>query len=164
LIARICAADHPGQFLYPAILVEPLHGCDRSAAADALLDRKVARAGGRDLRQMRNAQDLEALAERPEFVADHSRHPSADPRVDFVEDQRLPRLICRGERLEGEHHSRQLPAGDDTRQRPQLLARVWREVELPRVDPAFRPAALLLAGREAYFETRLLHRQVRQLV
>ena len=44
----------------------------------------------------------------------------------------------RGQRLDREHDARQLAAGDDARQRPQLLARVGRDEELGRVDAARR--------------------------
>ena len=60
----------------------------RHHLADSILAMPV----GRNLREMSDAEDLEAVAERPELPADRVRDPAADPDVDLVEDQRLPRL------------------------------------------------------------------------
>ena len=52
-----------------------------------------------------------------------------------------PELGGGGERLERQHHPRQLAARRDTSERPELLAGIRRQVELPRVNPRARTTA-----------------------
>ena len=72
------------------------------------------------------------IAERAQSQADNVGHASANARVDFVKDERLPRLIPRGHRLQRQHHTRQFPAGDNPRQRSEILPWVGRHEELAR--------------------------------
>ena len=67
---------------------------------------------------------------------------AADAGVDLVEDERLARSVGRGQRLQREHDPRELAAGGDARQGPEVFARVRRDVELPLVDPAFASSRL----------------------
>ena len=46
-----------------------------------------------DLREVRDAQHLEPLAQQPETAADDVRDGAADAGVDLVEDQRLAGLV-----------------------------------------------------------------------
>src|SRR5262245_23903306 len=84
-----CAAgEHSRELLDATAEVERLDvGAHRSIVA-ALGDAEVRVGEGRDLRQMRNAEHLTVLAERLQQLADGRCYGSADPRVDFVEDER----------------------------------------------------------------------------
>ena len=76
---------------------------------------------------MRHAQDLVTAGQGPQAPTDRVRTPSADPRVDLVEDEDR-RLVRLGQDLlDRERDPRQLAAGRDPGQRPRRLARVRRQ-------------------------------------
>ena len=119
--------------------VEPLHARDRTIAANRLLNSELRRAARGDLREVGNAQHLEPRAKSLEPRAYDVRNAAADARIDFVEDQRLPRRVFRRKRLEREHHARQLAAGHDAGKGPEIFSRVRRDEELRMVDAAVAP-------------------------
>ena len=80
-------------------------------------DGEVRRASGRDLGEVGDAQDLKALAKPSELLPHHRCDPSTNARIDFVEDESLVRLLRGGERLQREHHTRELTTRDDAGER-----------------------------------------------
>ena len=80
----------------------------------------------RDLRQVRDAQHLRALAERAQLATDDFRDAAADAGVDFVEHQAGQRVGLRRGDLDREADARQFAAGSDFRERPGRLTRGWR--------------------------------------
>ena len=119
LLPGIGPAHHPRDLVDPLPRPSRVTEVTVRGPATRLLDVEVGRAGGGNLRQVRDAEDLEALAERAQLLAHHRRDPPADAGVDLVEDERLARLVGRGQRLQRQHHARQLAAGHDARQRPE---------------------------------------------
>ena len=116
-----------------------------------------------DLWEVRNAQHLESTAERTKTRADNVGDPPADPGIHFIEDQGLAGCIGCGERLQGQHDTRELAARDDAGQRPQVLAGVRRNEELRFIDAALAPAVgRELAFVEADLEPRARHRELRE--
>src|SRR5436190_5518995 len=110
------AAQHPRQFFDAAAAIEPLHGRLRPAALDPLLDLKVRVGARRDLRQVRDAEDLERGSEGAELASDDVGDTPADSSVHFVENEprsgRARQAIAgvaepvprrRRQRLDGEH-------------------------------------------------------------
>src|SRR5688500_7689143 len=158
------AANHPRDLLHPSVGVQALDRCRGAVAADVLLDAEVRGGPGRDLRQVRDAQDLEVPPERGEVLADDLGDAPADAGVHFVEDERhLVEGLLAGtsshrpgfpdrHRLQRQHDTRELAAGDDPRQGPRLLPRVGRDVELRLVDAPLGPRVL---GERAIVEADL---------
>jgi hypothetical protein len=67
----------------------------------------------------------------------------------------------RRQRLDGEHDARQLAAGDDPRQRPQVFSRIRRQEKLALVDTARGPQRLGdWPVRQSHLEPGLFHGQV----
>jgi hypothetical protein len=112
---------------------------------------------------MGDAQHLGRLAQPAKLLPHHRGGAAADAGVDFVEDQRAPRLVAGAEGLERQHHPRQLATRGDAGQRLGRLSEVGREEELAVVDAAGVPARPVLLGGEPQFEAGPGHRQVRQL-
>ncbi len=126
---------------------------------------------GRDLRQVGDAQDLKRGAQRPQLAPDDVGYPTANARIDLVENQTrggVARRTIGGaaeavarrrhECFDGEHDARQLAARHDPGERTQILARIGRDEELRSVGPARRPGALRRQRiAESYFEARLVH-------
>ncbi len=109
---------------------------------------------------MCDAQHLEPLAQRPEPAADDLRHAPADAGVHLVEDQRLAGRLAHGQRLQRQHDTGQLAAGDNPCKRPQLFPGIWRNVELGAVNPAFAPfVGTNLGAVEANVKPCALHRE-----
>src|ERR1700737_4308768 len=54
--------------------------------------------------------------------------------VDFVKDHRCDTAPLRFEAFQREHHARQLATRSDAREWHRRLAKVWREMELDRVE------------------------------
>src|SRR5687768_15550243 len=81
------AADHAGNLIDASLVVQPVDGGDCPVAAYMLLDAELRRGTGGDLRQVRDAEHLEIVAQPPQLRPDHVRHSPADTGVHFVEDQ-----------------------------------------------------------------------------
>ena len=141
-----------GQLGYSTLFAESLDGCRGAAVPDVLRDMVVGGGVRRDLREVGDAQHLEALGQRAEHPAHAVGDGAADAGVHLVEYQRLPGAIGRRERLEPQHHPRQLAARRRFRQRAGLLAGIRGEVELDLVDTARAPA---LGGQRRVRETGL---------
>ena len=98
----------------------------------------------RDLRQMRHAEHLlPRLCHSPELFGNLLCRPSADARVDFIEDQRRDRVLLRQHVLHRQHDPRQLAAGRDLCHRPERLAHVGRHQEPHKVKPCLLRLLLL---------------------
>ncbi len=80
-------AKHAAHFLDSASIIEPRHGCFRTAALDVLLDPEVRVGVCRNLRQVRDAEHLERGAEDAQLPSHDVGDPPADAGVDLVEDQ-----------------------------------------------------------------------------
>ncbi len=65
---------------------------------------------GRDLRQVRDREDLMMRGNASHRVADLEADTTADACVDLVEDERRHAIRARQDRLEREHHARELAA------------------------------------------------------
>ena len=138
------------------------HCRQRPPLADCLGDAVVRPAVGGDLRQVRDAEHLEPVAERAAAVRPTtSATAPADAGVHLVEDQRLARRVGGRERLERQHDPRQLAARRDARQGPQVLAGIRRDVELRLVD-ARAPSTVASSerGREPDLAPRARHGQI----
>ena len=106
------AGDHAGDFVGAGAVVEEADLHLGAAAGLALFDDKVLIGEGGDLRQVGDAEDLLALAEGFELLADGFGGAASDTDVDFVEDQRarggfflaFGGAFFDGD-LEGEHHA-----------------------------------------------------------
>ncbi len=123
---------------------------------------------GRDLGQVGDAQDLLPRGHRLELPAHHLGDPAADAGVHLVEHEREPRGIGAHDGLEPQHDARQLPTGGDARQRTQLLSGVRGEQELRPLESPLGPLGRIHDGLrvrrgEGHLETRLFHRQLREL-
>src|SRR5258706_7586573 len=165
--------DHTRHLFDTACVIEALDARHGPAPAHGLLDHELRVPARRNLREVRDAEDLELFAERLQPRTDDIRHPAADAGVHFVEDQR-PGARARGrraprragrvsgrERLEREHYTRQFASGHDARERPQILTRVRRDEELRLVDAALAPGLRRqLAVVEAHLEPRARHREL----
>ena len=112
--ARFCgdfaAAKHAREFLEPIRCAEL-----REVAADrmraSLLRNAIVRVGARrDLRQMRDAQDLPLGAELPEQTPDRRGDGAADPGIDLVKNQRRYRADLGEHCLDCQTEPRQLTA------------------------------------------------------
>src|SRR5689334_20082889 len=88
----------------------------------------------RNLRLMRDAQDLVGLRERLQFQPDGLGDAPANASVNFVEDNRARKSRGARTRLEHEHEARGLAARSDLRERPKWFAGVRGEVELDAVE------------------------------
>ena len=104
-----------------------------------------------------------ALSLRPTTSATRPPMPASTSSNTSV----LPGVVQAGHGVQGQQDARQLAAGGDPRQRPQLLAGVGREQRTPPLSmPALGPAGRVVgvAGRhiglEADLEAGLLHRQL----
>src|SRR6185295_13722438 len=86
-IADCLAAEHPRDFVDAAGLVEAADRRPRPSAIHTLVDCEVRIGVGGDLRQVRDAEDLERGAERTQLAADDVGDAAADAGVDLVEDQ-----------------------------------------------------------------------------
>src|SRR5712692_5125413 len=69
-----------------------------------------------------------------QLAADDLGNCTAHTGVDFVEDHRCDAATLRFKAFQREHHARQLAARSDSREGHRRLAKVWREIELDRVE------------------------------
>ena len=69
---------------------------------------------GRDLRQVRDAQDLMEARQLFQLAADDLGNGAADARVHLVENHRGDAAALRLETLEREHHAREFAARRDS--------------------------------------------------
>jgi len=96
------AAEHPCDLLDASGLVQLGHGRAGFIAAAGLVHEQVVVSLRSHLRQVRDGQDLAALAEAAQQLADDFRGRAADANIDFVEPQRRhARRLC------GDHLDRQ---------------------------------------------------------
>ena len=110
-----------------------------------------------NLRQVRDAQDLEHRTKCLELAPDYVGDSPSDTGVHLVEYEargpnamqpgpRKARLAlkphAKSQRLDREHDPRELAARRDACERPQILAWVGRDEELCRVDPIPCPRGL----------------------
>src|SRR3954453_84024 len=100
-------AEHAAQLRHDSVALERLDRGERGVRLGRLLDPVVARRERGDLGQVRDAEDLPAVAERPKPLAYGPRRLPADPRVHLVEHERA-RLAGARDRHQREHHARQL--------------------------------------------------------
>ena len=87
---------------------------------------------------------------------------AADARVDLVEDQRRALAVRLGEGLDRQHQAREFAAGDDARQRAEVLAWVWRHKELYADQVLAGPHCSAGERLEPHVEARSPHRQLAQ--
>src|SRR5262249_58604713 len=108
-----------------------LDGDRRRPAGDLLAYPEVVVGVARHLRQVGDGEDLAAVGQALELLAEGRGLGAADPGVHLVEDEgRAPRLALAARReLEGEVDARELAPRGDARERPRLLARVGGEEE-----------------------------------
>ena len=104
-------ADHPGNLVHAGRFAQAVNRRHGSTPTYILLDPEVGRRLRRDLRQMGDAQHLKALAKRTQSRPHDVGNASANAGINFIEDERLSRLVARGHGLEGEHYTRQFAAG-----------------------------------------------------
>ena len=123
-----------------------------SAALDSFLDLEVCVGVRRNLRQVRDAQDLERRPQRAKLATHDIGDSPADSGVDFVEDQTRRAVTRRplagfneavargcGQRLDRQHDPRQLSPRHDSREWSKLLTRIGRDIELQLVHALRRP-------------------------
>jgi hypothetical protein len=120
----------------------------------------VGRAVRRDLREVRDAEDLEASRQTLKPGSDDVGDRATDSGVHFVEDEGLAGRVGRGQRLEREHDPGELPAGGNPRERFHVLAGIRRDIELRLLNAPFRPLRLPLRGRKPDLTARAAHRKV----
>src|SRR5207247_9273730 len=82
----LLSAEHPPH-LFPALLVVQRLDPRVCRVARDLLDAEVAVRDARDLREMRDRDDLSARGKAAQCLADGVRGASADAGVDLVEDE-----------------------------------------------------------------------------
>ena len=104
-LEELFAAEHPLQLVAALGVVEQLDARARRVAGH-LLDAEVALGEARDLRQVRDRDDLGALGQALERAADGVRGLAADARVELVEDERR----AARDRGDGERDPRELAA------------------------------------------------------
>src|SRR6185369_5167333 len=104
-------------------------------AGDVLLEPEVDVGERGDLRQVGDAEDLAAGAERPQPLADDAGGVAADAGVDLVEDQGAGRAGA-AEVAERQHHPRELAARGGVADRRRLDPRVRRQPQLDRLAAA----------------------------
>ena len=152
-------AEHAGDFL---CAIFGRHGGERgnrAAADNGFADDEMRRGGGRNLRQMGNAEHLAAGTDLAHLRADGMRDFAADVRVDFVEDEH-GHFVLRGKGgLEREHHAGNFATGGDGAQRLGGFAGVWREDELNR----FEAVGSGFAGSELDFKAGLEEAEVAEM-
>ena len=96
-----------------------------------LVENVVTVGPGRELREMRHANDLPASRELADRRADRGGRCAADAGVDLVENQRAARIAGVGENDDQrEQHARELAARRDARERARRLAGVGSEEKL----------------------------------
>src|SRR5918997_2790487 len=74
--------QHPAELGHHAVALERLDGRERCVGLGRLLDSEVSARERGDLREVRDAEHLPALAERAQPLADRPRRLAADARVD----------------------------------------------------------------------------------
>ena len=129
----------------------------------------------RHLGEVGDGEDLSALRQAAQLLAECRAFGAADSGVGLVEDQRRPAgdLFAAGGELQGERNARQLAAGGDARQRHHRLAGVGGELEDDMVETVrteFDAGAVddestpRPAGRlQAHCEARARERQICEL-
>ena len=85
LLEELGAAEHPLHF-FPALGFRKTLDPGVRGVAGHLLDAKMGLSRARDLRQVRDREDLCPLREAAERVCNRMRRAPADARVDLVED------------------------------------------------------------------------------
>ena len=106
----------------------------RAAVAIPLGDADMRVGVGRDLGQVRDAQDLVATGEAPQAAPERIGAPPADTGIDLVEDERRGRIGLGEDALDGERDARQLATGGDLGQWSRRLAGVGRQAVDDLID------------------------------
>jgi hypothetical protein len=109
--------------------------------------------------QVGDREHLMVIGHAAQGLTDHQPDPSADPGVHLVEDQRGHTVEPGEDRLQREHHARQLAAGGDTRQGTRIVPDVERHLEL---DVLRAVRTRLVARRERHAEASVGHAEVRE--
>ena len=90
---------------------------DRPAIRRILLDLEMMFSHCRNLRQMRNDDDLMSTRQLLQFLPNHLTRPSANAHIDLVENQGRRVVRVREHRLERQHHARGFSARSHSCQR-----------------------------------------------
>ncbi len=107
------AAEHPGDFFDAAVAGQFADGGDGSLVVGAFFDMKMRLAFARNLRQMRDADNLMRVTDLLEFFPDDFRDFAADAGVNFVEDHHRHAIRRAKQRFQRKHHARNFAAGCD---------------------------------------------------
>src|SRR5258705_1459590 len=156
------AGHHAGALFHSGLAGHDLGADTGPTAAHALGDPHVVGGAGRDRRQMGHAEHLAPLRGGGQLLRDDGRHPSADPRVDLVENHGGHPVGPRQDGLQREHRARELAARGDSRERPHVLARVRRQTKLDPVEPA-RADLRERRARDGDLEAGVLHPELPEL-
>ena len=102
------ATEHPRDLIHATLVGDHRHVRRGHATLGRLAHHDVVMPPRRDLRQMRDREHLVMRRNVAHRITDHETGAPADPRVDLVEDQRRHAVQAREDRLEREHHAREL--------------------------------------------------------
>ena len=142
LVGHLGAGQHARDLLAPLGLVERVDAGAGDEAVVALLDEQMAVAAGGDLRAVGDDEQLRAVRQPVEPLADRAGDRAADAAVDLVEDHRRGAAVLGQRDLEREDEARQLAAAGDPGQRREGRAGIGRDLELDPVAAARRPLRL----------------------
>ena len=131
--------EHPGDLVDSGLRVEPRDAGLGPSFALYLINSEVGGGEARDLGKVGDTEDLVNPGKLLELLAHRIGDPASDARVHLVEDQGLPALAFRRDRLEPEDEARELASGRRPRERPRVLPRVRGEEELRGIEPALAP-------------------------
>src|SRR6185503_6791853 len=116
------AADHARDLFEALVRAEKIDLALGALVLDRLEHAVVPLRVDRDLREMRDADDLMVPRHVAQLAPDHLRHRAADARVDLVEDVESGAADTREHALDREHRARELAAARDLAQRARLFA------------------------------------------
>src|SRR5436190_11486664 len=147
--------QHPAELLDDLTALELRHRRAREILGAGLLDPEVTVGERSDLRQVGDAENLPATAERAQLLAHRARRVAADARVDLVEDERA-RTAAGRDAHQREHHARELAAGGAVAEGGRRDARVRGDHELGALGAGRRD---LVAWPQLDREARAVHRE-----
>src|SRR5688572_22096467 len=84
-VGNSCSPDHPRNLLDASSGVKTFNRGEGTPPADLFFDTELRGPTRGDLRQVRDAEHLEAFAKLPQADANHIGHTAADSRVDLIE-------------------------------------------------------------------------------
>src|SRR5882762_8666691 len=123
-------AQHAGYLVHSAASFEHRDVGGRNSTFRAFRYDDVVMRASRDLRQMGDREYLMLLRDAAQRVANLKSYSSADSGIDLVEYQCRHTVHASENRLERQHHPRQLSARCHSRQRTILVADVERDTNL----------------------------------